>query len=268
MKRCKILGVGLLLGVLAGLTACTGNVPGDKAKLKQQSFESAGFDTPEAAVESYLKSMSEEDIPGMISAYAIETYVEHHDFEKQLEHIQVYNVRMQPRVPNTNEFTQAFNVEFRRNSIVESIFYQMMVFTNPPVDLYQTTALKPGAEVEGFIEDFEDALKELDLSEFELIGFIDPADLHEVYESPKNQEVMNRMADIYDVDELKSVAAIFEVDKEIYLFCCNAAEYGERWYLHAPGGTIGNLLGISTQSAGMAPLSRSEYRELEDFIYD
>lgn len=60
------------------------------------AFEGSGFDSPEEAVTAYLEAMQEGDVQGMLSTFAIETYVDNVD-------AQTYLTRMGAFVPDDQE---------------------------------------------------------------------------------------------------------------------------------------------------------------------
>lgn len=266
MGNKRLMGMVLLLGVMISVSGCTGTSQTAAAKDKVTKAEASGFDTPEEALLSYLDFMKAADISGMVSTYAVETYVENYDFEAQLKRLRSYHAMQEVKFPNVNEFAVSINIERRRNSIVNAILNQALVIADFDYDLTMPVMLKEDSDIETFVEDYQESLEGIDFGSIEVLGLAKPADLEEKYDSAMNRKYMNTLATVIGADEMESVVVVFRISSQKYLLCCDAARYGERWYLVNPGGNIGALLGISAWTSGAAPLSRSEFRELEEFI--
>lgn len=264
MKNIRLMGTALLLGGLVFVSGCSGTSA--SAKGKESRVEAAGFDTPEEALETYLGFMKEADISGMLSTYAVETYIENYDFEAQMKRVRSYHFWQGVRLPNVNEFAVSINIERRRSSIVESILNQSMVFADFDYDLTAPVILKEDSDIETFCEYYWEVLEDIDFNAIEVLGLVNPADLAETYDSAQNRKNINVIAKVMGADKMESVAVVLQISNQKYLLCCDAAKYGDRWYLVNPGGNIGAHVGISVGTSGIMPLSRAEFREIEGFV--
>lgn len=221
------------------------------------SYESEGFESPEAAVQAYMAGVQDENLEQMLSAFAIETLVEHYDFEAMLGRVRAYTIYSGIKLPNTNPLFQSLNVETRKNEIVQSIMYQLLSFHMPDLDFTQPTAFTSDDYVEDiarFLEAFESNTRSLALKSLELGDFIAPESLSDVYLIEQNQQNMSRIASIQGADEVKSMVASFTVEGKPYILCCDAVRYGDVWYLLSLGGNIAQLLGMNPYTGGLVPM--------------
>ena len=72
----------------------------------QKTYEGSGWNTPEDAVLHYLDGLKEQDLDKMISAYAVESYIDHFDPQAYLERYYQFYPCMTPHIPNTDGFTR------------------------------------------------------------------------------------------------------------------------------------------------------------------
>lgn len=213
-----------------------------------------GFATPEDAMVAYLEGLRDGDLGRMTGAFAIEAYIANHDYEAMIERLGVYMFNSDPRIPNANELVTALNVENRRGQITMGIIMQYMSLAYPEFD---ALVPHPMSEEEGgaaaFTRRLNDNLNSLDLSSLEILGFIPPGSLSDLYDTEQNQENLARRADIAGADQITGSAAVFVLDGKQYLLLTDLVQYGEHWYLYGLGGHIGALLGLSVETQGIAP---------------
>lgn len=240
---CMLLAVAFLLSGPCGALAAT--------------YEGEGFASPEDAVQAYLTGIQNEDLSQMLSAFAIESFVEHYDLKAMLEQIRAYTYSMAIKLPNTNEIFESINVEARKGEIVQAIQFQLMSFHMPELDITQpvTFAGDDSAEaIATFLEAFEANTRTLTIKGLQFDAFIAPETLNELYLSEQNQKNLAKRAPVYGADEIKSVVASLTVEGKPYVLCCDAIRYGDAWYLLSLGGNISQLLGLSMFSGGLVPL--------------
>lgn len=219
-------------------------------------YEGVGFATPEEAVQAYLDGMRDADLSQMIGAFAVETYVDHYDFQAQLERLRAYMINLEMHFPNDNDLMRALNVESRKNQIVNGITYQQFALLAPEWDI--SAPLTFGTDdTEGIPELMAQfaAAAEFDMSGLTFVGFFAPETLAELYLSERNQENMAKQATVCGMDELRSMVAGFSLGGEQYLLCCDVGRYGDAWYMNSLSGNIGNLLGIAVYRGGLVPMS-------------
>lgn len=247
----------------------------------QTAYEGAGWDTPEDAVLVYLEGMKEQDLNKMISAYAVETHIDHFNLQAQLERIRTYTITMTPRMPNATNLLRGINTEARKNEIVQSILWQMsaLCLQERMQDFYEPIVFQEenfAEETKAFVKELDRAFKAPDFGTLNVLRFTPPEEISELYVLEVNQENIKKQTVPYGADEVRSVIAVFALDDKVGAFCCDAARYGDRWFIHKPGGNIGNLIGISPMTGGivagtveeMAVVLDSMGLKIDDFLID
>jgi len=210
----------------------------------------SGFDTPEEAMIAYLEGLRDSDLDRMMSAFAIETYILNYDLEYIVDRLGSYMITLTPRMPNTNEFITAINVEHRRGEIASLIGMQQLFLSNHEHDFLRPYLVDDAGE---FVRQLDRGLGGLNLQSIDILGFIPPEELHHLHHDPLNLENMQRQANTIGADQLKSMVVAFELNRSTYLLTADVANYDGRWYIASFGGNIGALLGISVGTQGIVP---------------
>lgn len=240
MKR-----IGLFLLVVCLLMPCA-------ALTEPVRYEGAGCETPEKAVRLYLDGAKEGDLQKMLSAFAIETYVQHYDLEAQLKRLRTYTFGQEVKLANSNDLFTAINVEGRKSNIVQSILLQTWSLAWPESDPFVPTQLKEDAEATAFVAGLRLDAWPMQKCEFRM--FIDPAVLNDKYSSEANLNNLQKRAAVLGADEIKSMVAVLSIDGKGFALGCDVMRYGERWYLCALHGNIAMLQGIASQWSGLMPI--------------
>ena len=222
------------------------------------SLEGPGYDSPEEAVTAYLEAMKKGDARGMLSTFAIETYVAEMDAQAYLERLGVFQPSYEIRMPLGGDYQRQVAVAARYGQLAESLAYQWMLFSWP--EGYEEFG---GTRVilteDGAVEAFLAGLAENDAAarwqEMEVVEFVEPAELSDMYLNESNQQNIARQAAIYGCDEIVSVAVKLDIGGEEWYQCMDVARYGGKWYNLSFSGNIGLLLGLSVYSGGLAPAS-------------
>ena len=219
------------------------------------SIEGSGYPKAEDAASAYLTALKETDIRGMIGAFAVETYVDHFDFEAQLSRVKAYGLVTEPGLPASNGFTRELNIYQRTGNIAASIRYQYMTLFAPSSGVMDGAMrfLASDDDISALTGLLGDPAYPESLRSLEIVKFIAPEDLTEDYTSEANLKYIRKTALICGADEIKSIAASVKIKGQEYLFCFDAANYGGKWYLISFGGDIGVLLGLSGFSSGIMP---------------
>ena len=249
MMKTKIVKLSVLvLAILLLLTSCS---PSDA---NQTAVAQTGFDSPEDAVVAYLEGLRDSSFDRMLGAFAVETYVEHFNLEAYLERLRVYHLHVAP-LPDANELTTAMNTEMRRGDVVREIRAQYLILTQSELE----STLIPLQIEEGgagdFIREFSGLLNAPELHTLEILGFIPPENISEIYASEQNQENKARNAQFLGADRLVSRIAVFELDGNKYLLFVEAVSYDDRWYLAQFGGNAGALVALPIGLHGLVNMS-------------
>ena len=220
------------------------------------TYEGPGWDTPEEAVMLYLEGMREQDVDKMVSACAVETHVDRFDMQAQLERVRAYTPAMIPRVPNSSDLLRTINIEIRRSSIMHAILWQVtaVCLDDKAYDFSQAipfTGDNADEEIRAFVESFQKGFGEVDFSDLSVLGFLPPEQLSELYASERNQENIKAQIAPFGAEESRSVIAVFTVGDRLGALFCDAARYGDKWFIHNAHGNAAMLVGLPAASYGM-----------------
>ena len=218
------------------------------------SLEGPGYDSPEEAVTAYLEAMKNGDARGMLSTFAIETYVSEMDAQAYLERLTVFSPT-NGSLPLGGEYQRQVAVAMRYGQLANILAYQWMLYSWP--EGYEEFGYAVNFSEDGAVEAFLAGLAENDAAarwqEMEIVEFVEPAQLSDRYLNEGNQQNIARQAASYGCDELVSVVAKLDIGGEEWYQCMDVARYGGKWYNLSFVGYIGHLLGLSIYSGGLVP---------------
>ena len=238
-----------LLGVIPSLNILGGS--------KSGRVEGNGFDTPEEAVEAYIKALNNGDIDGMISTFAIESYVDNFDTKAHIER----NGAFVPNMPfscayelsDGSDFDRDIRINVRRASII----YQLYRMIGQQIVHHNSQVVGPleGKDLDDFMKKIEKSDFLNDWKEMELIEFVEPEDVCELFSSDKNQEHLEAQTKPYCCEEIAEVCALVELDGEEYYQFAQCGMYDGKWYIITPISYVASLEGLSVDYWGLAPAS-------------
>ena len=218
-------------------------------------FEGEGYESPEEAVVAYLEAMKNSDLEGMLATFAIETYVAEMDAQADLARMGSFQPGYGMRLPLGGDYQRQVAVAARYGQLAENLAYQWMLYSWP--EGYEEFGHLVFLSEDGDAEAFLTGLAENDAAarwqEMEVVEFVGPAELSDMYLSEVNQQNIARQAAIYGCDEIVSVVAKLDIGGEEWYQCMDVACYGGKWYNLSFVGYIGHLLGLSYPTAGLFP---------------
>jgi hypothetical protein len=246
------------------------------------THEGPGFASPEDAVHCYLEGLRNGDVQQMLSAFAIETYVDHYDIIAACRRQGSYNPNSPIGMPNSSPLWRNINIESRRGDLVKFINFQARYYSLPPFDFSVPYILKkeivdektveffPGAngnklEITEFFSYIDGSKAERSITDLKFDSFIEPVtlieekndkSLLESYLGEEYQSIIAKQMLVYGADEFTGVACLLTnettyLGEESYLLCFDAARYGNLWYLHTFQGSVGLYLNISPLNGGL-----------------
>lgn len=220
------------------------------------SLEGPGYDSPEEAVTAYLEAMKDGDARGMLSTFAIETYVAEMDAQAELERIGSFQTSYGMYLPLGGDYQRQVAVAARYGQLAGRLAYQWTLYSWP--EGYEAfDGIPVILREDGAVEAFLTGLAENDAAALwqgmEVVGFVEPAQLSDMYLNERNQQNIARQAASYGCDEMVSVVAKLDIGGEEWYQCMDVACYGGKWYNLSFIGNIGNLLGLSVYSGGLVP---------------
>ena len=92
-----------------------------------------------------------------------------------------------------------------------------------------------------------------DFQSLEIIGFLPPEVLSELYLSEENQTNLSNQAERRRVDQIVGRVVFFELGGEKLMLLVDAASVDEKWLVSGLGGILGDLLGVSRINRGIIP---------------
>ena len=223
--------------------------------------ESAGYATPEDAVSAYMEALQQADLQVMASAFAIETYAANYDFTGYLELIRAYSPTAPIKLPASDPFNVALNIESRSAQVVGGILYQYLRLCCPDLDPVQVQALPDDAAVAHFVDDLSTHANSEVLTSIDSFTFVPleevSADTYELYTSDRNEENIGAREAVLGADELTDLAVRFRSrDGDVYALF-SVVRYGDQWWLSELGGTFASLLDISVTDGGIVPVDQA-----------
>lgn len=241
----------------------TGNVSGTE-KSSAPKLEAEGFDSPQMAAKSYLENLAANEQDKMIGTFAVESYVDHFDFQTRLESSGAYIFMQQgTNLPVISDFTRDLNIQSRKEKIQRNFLEQYEVFG--VLSETDVSDLNKTGE-----QDITSALSELpkrlNLSSIKILGYIIPDQISDSYGSDDFQNLRLQSMKVYGADKGESVATVFEFNGIRFLSCIDTVKYEDRWYIRELGGELSKHLGFNSNYAGIMPLEFLDNLEIDQLI--
>ena len=245
----------LLICLLALMLAA---IPAFGEGTETGALEGPGFDSPEEAVTAYLEALKKGDVEGMLATFAIETYVSEMDAQAYLEWMWAFALGDFRGAPVSDPYLRQIVVYQRQAELTNELYRQYLFYSWPEAyGEFSADALRLNgeAEVEAFLSALSASTFTNTLGSLEIVEFVEPAELSDMYLNERNQQTIARQAASYGCDELVTVAVKLDIGGEEWYQCMDVARYGEKWYNLSFSGYIGILLAMSSYAAGLAPAS-------------
>ena len=225
-------------------------------------MEGGGFASPEDAVTAYLEAMKAGDLSGMLSTFAIETYIQNVNAAASLERMRAFVPRDVLPLPLGGEYQRQIATAVRCAELVDDLYLQMLTLSWPEAysDSYNDMIVQ--FEDEDGIDDFLAAMADSDidamLQGLELTSFADPTELSERYASEAVQQIIEKQRSAYGCDEIADVAALVTLGGEEYYQFMQCVRYGEKWYNFTQAGTLSHLMVADSRNAGLVAVADLE----------
>nr|WP_314458918.1 hypothetical protein [uncultured Clostridium sp.] len=226
-------------------------------------IEAEGFDSPQLAAKAYLDNLAGSDPDKALKTFALESYVDHYNFQAALESSGGYDTEQLFALPAVNNFIRDINIEKRKTEIEQNLISHYMVL-----------ALYKGMEnrhqlVKGH-EDLPVKLSRLsnnvDLSSMNILGYINPEQLPEFNELTGYQNIKSKQSERYGAEDIENTMIVFELDGTRYCFCAETVQYGTRWFVKQPGGLLSSLFHIDINFEGMIPVKGLDNLDIDKLI--
>jgi len=232
-------------------------------------FESEGFDSPQLAAKAYLEGFKAHELDQMISAFSIESYVDHYDLQASLENVHAYVFMHQEfNLPAVNDFSRGFNIQSRKEEILRDTVKQYAAVCNINEGYFKNSTLLKDEDIsdENISSKLIKLLDQMDLSSMKILGYIPPEELSEEYGSNGRLDIRAQQTKVCGAENVESCVVIFELEGNKYCFCFDAVQYKGKWYIRRLGGSISTLLNIPFDLAGITAIDSLEKSEVEKLI--
>lgn len=215
-------------------------------------LEGEGYDSPEEAVTAYAEYLKEGNLEGMLSTFAVESYVENFDMAMYIE---MNGIILSPRAmavtgtyPWNNDPGAALNLELRRQQVCDIIYAQYI------------SQLLAGTEYESILDGMP---KPLDAPSDEAEQFIRILRRPPGFSNMKigkalfgedmlSESVLEQHSEILTrpnaakADKLQDVCLELTIDGADYFLFFQTGRYHGKWYNMDSNSTLALLLGESS----------------------
>jgi len=233
---------------------------------KKQTFEGAGYKTPEEAARAYVEAIRSMDVRRVWSTFAIESYVENYDFVANVERLNVYTPTMQQLAPSTNEFSYSANILKRLNDVSPpySALWAYEITDGSPIIFPSGYTEGNGIIPDGLsYSQFSDYLEDLTYEQLQQIQSMEITeivlpdsfssvarkygfeDLLEIYSGEANANNLERNRLFIGADETVDVIIFLRINDEEYIMTPSLVRYGDRWRVLSRTSNVGLFLGFS-----------------------
>lgn len=236
--------------------------------LEKEKLEGEGYATPEDAVAVYVNGLVDNDIDEMLSAFAVETFVDNYSLEKTVEWRRAYWSTIWEYVPGVSNFAREINIENRRFEIINMIKSHYIVLTS--TDKFIEGGLSTRYILDNEYENGKDLIDSLyhvdDLAYVSGMHynreFIAPERMTSSYLSEIVQKKLTERASQINADEIRAAVTVFYRGSETFVLAVDCVKYGEKWFVYTTQGVVGSLLGIDTSFFGLFPLREYSLDEM------
>ena len=224
------------------------------------TLEGPGYDSAEEAALAYIEAFNAGDVPGMLSTFAIETYVDHVDRQATMERLHAFAITAQDTNPMPTPYVRDLLVSERYGEIAERLNTQYLLYAMPEEygdDPYRAVPFKSddrSQEIRNFLSAFDSSPVNAWIGNIAFVGFVSPEELvGEVFMSETNQQNIEKQAACRGCDEIAELILQIQIGGEDWYQCLECGRYGDRWYVQSLMGNVMALLGLDSYSSGLVP---------------
>ena len=250
--------IGLALGaLLTALVMCI--VLKTKSGETLKSVEGEGYESAEEAVTAYLNYLKEGNLEGVISTFAVESYVDNYDMDEYFEYMQQFN----PFIANGGQMTTGFyfdsdmardlNIESRRAYILYNLHKQLMQIISHETDEEEIVETISDGRLYTFDEDScKSVMKFLstdpELDSIDIGNFLE----HEDFGLPDDgiKRTMKSLKKRWGAD-VEQVIVELEIADEDYTLFMLCVCYDGKWYIAEFNNPTALALGTKPNDRGL-----------------
>ncbi len=220
-------------------------------------YEGEGYNSSKEAALAFADHFSKGDLDGVISTFAIETFVDHFDTEKHWEILGYRGSTIATgnfMFPQESGYLHDLNILKRHSDIVDMLVYQGQLIGNGQNKFNGT--LKNEEEVNAYLSSYRDKnwpgngvnTETEALTAEEILTMFVSKDAYQNFQEDKvkiNYE--SRALSRYRCDDIDYMAVVFSIDNEFFIQFLTGAKYGDKWYVMDAGAMVfENYLGLGS----------------------
>lgn len=246
----------IVMAILLAAGILRMNLGGSESRL-----EGEGFDSPEEAVVAYAEYLKEGDLKGMLSTFAVESYVENVDMEAFYEQMGFFDLSSKNSLgmafPNGEGLAEEINVEMRRGSIINMIYSQHMTRLLPGTEFGELLerANLPFGQRDQWEEQAEKLVRALrqdpGFSDMEIGETFCAEDMLSEDKFEGYLKNLDRVSAYYGADELQDICLELTIDGADYQLFVQTGRYHGKWYNLTFNSALGAVSGVSLLSGGL-----------------
>ena len=262
--RFLFLIIGLAIGVVATsvIVLTLGKAAGGFGK--SAKLEGSGYDTPEEAVMAYAEYLKAGDFDGMLSTFAMESYIENYSVEEYLDEFKAfcpYNGNAGIGTNGTimlddSDFSREVNLDNRRSYFASNVSKQYLIRKFVGADEDGIKSLFQGLTMVVKENDTEDMVLDFlsyypDSEEIEIGDFLDSSDFRGLYTD--NLRNYTKLREKIMGGDIEDVCLELEIDGEDYVLFVTCVCYDDRWYIADFGNFYGSCFDVPYINGGLNP---------------
>lgn len=209
------------------------------------SLEGKGYASGEEAMQAFAEAFASKDIDAMYATCALDSYVDHIDYEEMMEQYGAY-IPTQKFLSGSDETSRKINLELRKNEL-SNLFYYMYLHIGTAEDSkvmdLMTLSLKQNDP-----DEILDALKGPEAVETITLDKVVPAKKYGSTSGMKKGQ--KSFAKVFG-GEIESYAARLDIDGEDWVLFADVIEYDDKWYVLRPHGFGGSVMGLPVNYGGL-----------------
>ncbi len=249
MKKMLLFTLALMLLITVGVQEALASAVAIEIP-NVHTLEGPGFASPEEAALAYVDAMNRADMGDMLSAFAMESLIEHLDVDAYLRRMNAAGASFAYAFLPTDEYARQALLYNRYAEKARSLYQQYLEYSADLNGLV-VTFQKPG-DIEAYYARFEASpFRDME-GHVEFVGWISPALLTEgkivMAVNGRNSAAQYLHTGADDLVELAAHIRINGADA-IQLIQC--VRYGDRWFIQELSGLTGTIMGIGITQAGL-----------------
>jgi len=229
----------------------------------------SGFETKEDAARAYIQGFINHDVQQMLSACALETYVDHYDLERQIERLRsLPPISTYGYLPANGEFAYQINLETRRSDLTRMIRNQYLSLTGSDIQQLSGNVI---------LDDYDSAADLIssvygpENAQVTMEGDILPGYLLSSLMLTATGQWGGAMTAYADrAERIDSVAAFLRIDGTLYVMTLGTECFDGKWYV-TPFNLLQNIMAMDVFTGGLVPMevgiSDEEVQALMDTIF-